>query len=103
MKQSGGPDGLAERSEEGSGDDGNLVAAEGAEVETGLERAGQLFFGDAGLTEYLVERPFGENALVERNDRASLRFRVQVDSVATLGPIEHETLAEQNANELLGR
>jgi hypothetical protein len=81
-----------ESGEQSGSDDGNLIAAEGAEIETGLEKAGQLFFGDAGLTEYLVECPFGENALVERNDRTSLRFRVQVDSVATLGPIERENL-----------
>jgi hypothetical protein len=51
---------------------------------SGLEKVGQFFFVDPGLTEYLVERPFGQDALVEWNHRASLRFRVQVDSVAAL-------------------
>jgi hypothetical protein len=49
---------------------------------SGLKKVGQFFFGDPGLTEYLVECPFGEDTLVEWNNRTSLRFRVQVDSVA---------------------
>ena len=51
---------------------------------SGLKKVGQFFFGDAGLTEYLVECPSGEDTLVEWNDRTSLNLRVQVDSVAAL-------------------
>ena len=51
---------------------------------SGLKKVGQFFFADAGLTEYLVECPFGQDALVEWNNRTSLRFGLQVDPVASL-------------------
>jgi hypothetical protein len=50
----------------------------------GLEEVGQFFSGDAGLAEYLVEGPLGQDALVEWYNRTSFCFRVQVDSVVAL-------------------